>query len=118
MFVKHVEELTQTNKIDPPDRVHIHMYDCPQVFDALCTMTDAGRKASALAPYGPKPVSLAMCLFALAAAKAGRPRVPVYYAQPLRYAMDYTAEVGRRANAPDAVGYCVRLAGRNFYDIA
>ncbi len=42
MFVKQIEQLTQAQKIDPPDRVHIHMYDCPQVFDALCHMTGGG----------------------------------------------------------------------------
>ena len=118
MFVKHIEELTQTNRIDPPDRVHIHMYDCPQVFDALCSMTDNARSPSAIAPYGPKTVSLAMCLFALAAARAGQPRVPVYYGQPLRYAIDYTTGIRTRGDAPDTMGYCLRLAGRDLYRIA
>lgn len=117
MVVKHVEQLTHTNQIDPPDRVHIHMYDCSQVFDALCAMTDGGSQTSAIAPYGPKTVSLAMCLFAIATAKAGRPRVPVYYAQPLRYALDYTSGVGMRGAVPDAVGYCLRLSGRDLYQM-
>lgn len=117
MFVKHVEDLTQTNRIDPPDRVHIHMYDCPQVFDALRTMTDDGEQPSALAPYGPKTVSLAMCLFALAAAAARKQRVPVYYAQPLRYHIDYTKDVALRNGVPDTVGYCVRLSGRDLYTL-
>ncbi|MGX1101171.1 hypothetical protein [Amorphus sp. MBR-141] len=118
MFVKSIEELTSKKQIDPPDRVHIHMYDCPQIFDALCEMTDGGRISSALAPYGPKTVSLAMCLFALAAEKAQRAAVPVYYAQPLRYALDYTAGAAMRGDAPDAVGYCLRLAGRDLYRVA
>lgn len=118
MFVKYIEELTSKSQIDPPDRVHIHMYDCPQIFDALCEMTDGGTISSAIAPYGPKTVSLAMCLFALAAEAAERPAVPVYYAQPLRYALDYTAEAAMRGNAPDAVGYCLRLAGRDLYRVA
>lgn len=118
MFVKHIEELTSKNQIEPPDRVHIHMYDCPQIFDALSEMTDGGRTTSAIAPYGPKTVSLAMCLFALAAEAARRPEIPVYYAQPLRYALDYTAGAALRGDRPDAVGYCLRLAGRNLYELA
>ncbi|MDP2354902.1 MAG: hypothetical protein Q8M31_02430 [Beijerinckiaceae bacterium] len=118
MFVKHIEDLTSKNQIDPPDRVHIHMYDCPQIFDALCAMTDGGTISSAIAPYGPKTMSLAMCLFALAAEAAERPAVPVYYAQPLRYALDYTADAAMRGDAPDAVGYCLRLAGRDLYRVA
>lgn len=117
MFVQQIEELTQAQNIEPPDRVHIHMYDCPQVFDALCEMTDSGTRTSAIAPYGPKTVSLAMCLFSLAAASAGRQRVPVYYAQPLRYAVDYTTGVLMKAELPDITGYCLRLAGRNLYTL-
>lgn len=118
MFVKHIEELTSKNQIDPPDRVHIHMYDCPQIFDALCEMTDGGIISSAIAPYGPKTVSLAMCLFALAAEAAELPPVPVYYAQPLRYALDYTADAAMRGDVPDIIGYCLRLAGRDLYRVA
>ncbi len=118
MFVKYIEELTSKNQIVPPDLVHIHMYDCPQIFDALCEMTDNGTISSAIAPYGPKTVSLAMCLFALAAEAAKRPAIPVYYAQPLQYALDYTAGAAMRGDLPDAVGYCVRLAGRDLYRIA
>ena len=117
MFVKQIESLTQAEEIAPPDRVHIHMYDCPQVFDALCDMTENGRQSSAIAPYGPKTVSLAMCLFSLAAATAGRMRVPAYYAQPLRYALDYTVDAKMRDGIPETTGYCLRLAGRDLYTL-
>ena len=117
MFVKQIEELTKNESIDPPDRVHIHMYDCPQVFDALVKMTRNGEDSSLLAPYGPKTVSLAMCLFSLAAAAGGRTRVPVFYAQPRRYALDYTTGVNRRGNVPDVTGYCLRIRGRNLYGL-
>ena len=50
MFVKQIEDLTKNRKIDPPNRVHINMYDCPQVFDALCDMTNNGHQTSAIAP--------------------------------------------------------------------
>lgn len=117
MFVKQIEDLTQSQQMLDPDRVHIHMYDCPQVFDALVEMTSQGRLTSAIAPYGPKTVSLAMCMFALAIAEAGMPRVPVYYAQPLRYALDYTTGTGCVGEVPDCKGYCLRLRGRNLYNL-
>jgi hypothetical protein len=115
MFVRQIEALTKSEDIDPPDRVHIHMYDCPQVFDALAEMTQNGEETSALAPYGPKTVSLAMCLFSLAAAASGRTRVPVFYAQPMRYALNYSTGVGRREGIPDVTGYCLRIRGRDLY---
>ena len=117
MFVKQLEERTQGGQIDPPNRVHINMYDCPQVFEALCDMTSDGHQTAALAPYGPKTMSLAMCLFSLAAAAAGRPRVPVYYAQPHRYTLDYTRGTGMHDNVPEITGYCLRLAGRDLYTL-
>jgi hypothetical protein len=117
MFVRQIEALTKSENIDPPDRVHIHMYDCPQVFDALVEMTRNGEDTSALAPYGPKTVSLAMCLFSLAAAARGRPGVPVFYAQPMRYALDYSTGIGRRGDAPDVTGYCLRIRGRHLYGL-
>jgi hypothetical protein len=117
MFVKQIESITAGQKLEPPDRVHIHMYDCPQVFDALCKMTRDGHETAAIAPYGPKTVSLAMCLFSLAAAQSGRPRVPVYYAQPLRYAVDYTTGVRMNGEKPHITGYCLRLGGRELYSL-
>lgn len=80
-------------------------------------MTDNGLLTSAIAPYGPKTVSLAMCLFSLAVAKLGLPRVPVYYAQPLRYALDYTEGVGQVGDAPSTTAYSLRLSGRDLYDL-
>ena len=117
MFVKQIEDRTPSGEIAPPDRVHINMYDCPQVFEALCHMTENGRQETAIAPYGPKTVSLAMCLFALAAKAARRLRVPVYYAQPRRYNPDYTSEIRMHEDAPDITGYCLQLAGRNLYTL-
>lgn len=117
MFVKQIETSTEAEKIDPPDRVHIHMYDCPQVFDALREMTEGGKQTAALAPYGPKTVSLAMCLFSIAANLAGRPRVPVFYAQPLQYNLDYSVGVRLKNGIPDTRGYCIRVGGRNLYTL-
>lgn len=118
MFVKQIESLTESEEIDPPDRVHIHMYDCPQVFDALAEMTRGGNDTSALAPYGPKTVSLAMCLFSLAASRHGKPRVPIFYAQPKRYALDYTTGIARCGNVAEVTGYCLRVGGQNLYDLS
>jgi hypothetical protein len=64
------------------------------VFDALGIMMEdtspdisLGRPP-ALAPYGPKPISLAMCLYAV------RFGSPVFYTQPRVYHPDYTIGVG------------------------
>jgi hypothetical protein len=111
MFVKLIEEMTDTQEIETPDRVSINLFDSPQVFDALRQMTDSGSRSAVLAPYGPKPMSLAMCLFSLAANNASKAAVPVYYSQPRRYAADYSTGI-RGTHA-----YCVKLAGKNLYSM-
>jgi hypothetical protein len=118
MFVKSIEDMTRTQSIEPPDRQAIHMFDCPHIFDALSDMTNGGALSTVLAPYGPKPMSLAMCLFSLAVAKANKSLAPVYYAQPRRYAIDYSA--GIRIDAlgdADVKAYVVKLAGRSLYEL-
>ena len=55
-------------------------------------------------PMLPKTISLAMCLYSIAVAARGQPRVPVY-AQPMRYPLDYSTRMGRHGDAPDVTGY-------------
>ena len=116
-FVKQIEDLMEKGQINPPDLVHIDMYDCPQIFGALCNMTNDGHQTTAIAPYGPKTVSLAMCLFALATATARSHRIPVFYTQPYRYAPDYTTGTKMCKGIPEITGYCLRLAGRDLYTL-
>lgn len=58
----------------------------------------------ALAPYGPKPLSLGMCLYAL------RHDAPVFYTQPKLYHPKYTQGIG------SMWGYCVKVKGRPVFD--
>ena len=55
----------------------------------------------ALAPYGPKPLSLGMCMYAL------RNQSPVLYTQPRVYHPDYTVGVGK------AWAYCLKYETRS-----
>ena len=54
----------------------------------------------ALAPYGPKPMSLGMCLFAI------NRDAPVFYTQPKSYHPLYTTGIGQ------SWGYLLKLRGR------
>ena len=51
MFVREIEALTKNEVVFPPERVHIHMYDCPQVFDALVEMTRNGEEPQLSRPW-------------------------------------------------------------------
>lgn len=99
------------------DRWHVHMYDCPANFDALCRFSALGRTPVILAPFGPKTVSLAMCLFALAVEAAELGRVGAYYTQPMQYALDYSSGIGQRDGRDDIRAYCLKLGGRFLYDL-
>jgi hypothetical protein len=97
--------------------LHVGALDLPQNFYALKRITDHGARTSLVAPYGPKPVSLAMCLFALAAETANKPEVPAYYSQPTRYALDYTTGVYASGGNPIVYGYPTRLNSRELYHL-
>ena len=99
------------------EHLHLGALDLPQNFSALKRITDDGARTSLVAPYGPKPVSLAMCLFALAAETANKPEVPAYYSQPTRYALDYTTGVRASGGAPIVYGYPTRLNSRELYTL-
>jgi hypothetical protein len=57
------------------------------------------RNPPALAPYGPKPMSLGMCLYAI------RCQSPVFYTQPRAYHPDYTTGIGQKW------AYCIKARG-------
>lgn len=97
------------------EHTQIGALDVANNFELLRRVTDGGAKTSLVAPYGPKPVSLAMCLFALAAEAAGKPEVPVYYSQPTRYSMDYTSGKMIKGGRPVIYGYPVRMKSKDFY---
>ena len=77
-------------------------------FGALGAIEDVvgprrGRGAAALAPYGPKPMSLGMCLYAI------RQEAAVLYTQPCFYHPDYTKGIG------ESWAYCLKRDGRRTF---
>lgn len=79
--------------------------DMPEAFEKLLALSAGVAIPVALAPFGPKPISAAMCLYA---AQTG---MPVYYSQPKTYSVGYSSGVGT------AFGYWVKQDGHNFYDL-
>ena len=116
-FLRELEEDVENRKLPAEDRLHIHMYDVPSAFDAFSKLTKRGTVSCAVAPFGPKTLSLSMCLFALAAEEAQNEPVHAFYTQPQRYALDYTTGVNLVDGVADVKAYFVRAAGRNFYHL-
>lgn len=116
-FLRALEAEVENPHRRAEDRWLMDMYDVSGAFEALCRITQNGDHTAALAPFGPKTLSLAMCLFALAAEKAGKEPVHVYYTQPRRYAIDYTTGIKLANGVPDIAAYCLRINGRDVYQI-
>ena len=118
MFVKHLEDRTnETEKIpSQAGSFHVNTYDCPQMFDAIREMGGPDTRM-VLAPYGPKTMSLAMCLISLAASEAGWPQIPAYYAQPKRYLVDYSSGIKRKGGVAVMQAYAIKLNGQALYTL-
>ncbi|MBB5276899.1 hypothetical protein HNR26_002977 [Rhizobium rosettiformans] len=121
-FVEHIERTMKfadgtVEPFKPLDYLQLSATDASQAFDAMRAVSKNGQKTSLMAPYGPKPISLAMCLFSLAAEARDLPEVPVYYAQPQRYATNYTERAVERHGKLQILGYSVKYEGRQIYQL-
>jgi len=84
-FVRRIVSSYPTLSLNDMQRVHA--LDMSDAFDKICQITNNGAYKTILAPYGPKPMSLAMALFAI------EEGVPVYYTQPSYYSADYSSGI-------------------------
>lgn len=90
-------------KLSLNDMQRVHALDMSDAFDKICQITNNGAYKSILAPYGPKPISLAMALYAIAEGS------PVYYTQPSYYSADYSSGI------KETYAYWVVKSGTNLY---
>lgn len=106
------------------DIIRVPVGDVSLTFDRLLQQTQDGKMSSLiLAPYGPKPMSLAMCLLGVARrAKGINPdndaqNLPtkISYTQPSWYHPDYSSGIRRTNGVPDITAFCIRLNGRDLY---
>jgi len=91
---------------------HVHAMDVSDAFDDIVTLTDRGKRRALFAPYGPKPISLAMCIYAILTDS------PVFYTQPRTYHPDYSVGVMETAGLPTIQAYCLRINGKDCYSLA
>lgn len=112
------EQIGHENRYEAKkDRWHVHMYDVPAIFDALSHFSKGGRRPVVLAPFGPKTMSLAMCLFALSVEEVSDEKVAALYTQPKQYALDYTSGIRDVEGRPDIRAYLVKTGGRRIYSL-
>ena len=93
----------------------VNPYSASLAFDHLVGQTANHSGEIILAPFGPKPISLAMALFALAAEHNGR-SVSVGYTQPTSYNPNYSRGIKIDAEGKPVVhSFVLKLAGTQLY---
>lgn len=85
-------------------------------FERLLSSTVNGSNPAVLAPFGPKPISLAMCLYGIAIQAAGKD-VEIGYTQPQVYSDQYSIGIATIDSEPVINAYCIRLCGRNLFEL-
>ena len=95
-----------------PGSVTTYRTDAKEVSDAferILTLTDSGKHGAILAPFGPKPISVAMCIYATLTES------PVFYTQPTVYHPDYSTGISEVNGQLEVYAYCLRINGKDFY---
>jgi hypothetical protein len=106
-----IREMQKTLPPDVPPPIRVEAYDCGDVFDHFLHLTAMGTRNAIFAPFGPKPLSLATCLFASLSGQ------PVYYTQPTIYNPDYSTGIRAWNGKPGAYGYVLRVNGKDIYSL-
>lgn len=91
------------------DLYRVDSRDVSDAFDRLLSLTAGGKQRVIMAPFGPKPISVAMCIFATLTDSE------VFYTQPTVYHPDYSIGVAKVNGIPETHAYWVRLEGKNLF---
>jgi hypothetical protein len=113
--LKRSWELVRKLKRNRPDSVFkLYRADSREIgdaFDRLLSLTNHGQRRAILAPFGPKPISVAFCIYATLTDSE------VFYTQPTAYHPDYSSGIAVENGLSAIYGYCLRLNGRDLYTL-
>ena len=93
---------------------HVDGLNVPDVFDVLSDIGANGNTQVTLAPYGPKPISLAMALYA-GRHDSGSNATAVYYTQPTAYNPEYSTGVRKIGGQAGIHCYAIKRLGQFLY---
>jgi hypothetical protein len=108
-FVRDVEKALPTGI---PGPIRVEAYDCLDAFEHISQLCDQGRKPCILAPYGPKPISFAMALYASPSQDVA------LYTQPTAYDPVYSTGISTVSGRLDAYAYLLRSRRHNLYNLS
>lgn len=107
-FVRTIEDNLALTARDP---IRVDARDVSAAFDHIAAATDNGREYAAFGPYGPKTISLAICIYAILA------QCPVYYTQPRVYNPYYSSGFAILDGEPETYCYTIRLDGVDLFKL-
>jgi hypothetical protein len=107
-----VFNLQSTRSADKFVKHRVDANDMSAAFDRICSIgRNRNVDALAFAPFGPKPISAAMCLYAAQRDSA------VHYPQPDGYHPDYSIGVATVNGKPFVNAYWIKHEGKNLYTV-
>jgi len=93
------------------DEYRVDPCDVSAAFDRINMIAGESDRHLAFAPFGPKPISVAMCLYAIQKGSS------VHYPQPTVYHPEYTRGVRGNDPARAVHAYWIKHGGKNLYAI-
>lgn len=93
------------------DKYRVETRDMSAAFDQIDSLANNAQYPPAFAPFGPKPTSAAMCLYASQKDSA------VYYPQPTVYHPEYSLGIRNNDPASAVSAYWVKHEGENLYSL-
>lgn len=93
------------------DMYRVETLDMSAAFNRILSLAGDPPKKLAFAPFGPKPTSAAMCLYAI------QKNSSVHYAQPTVYHPDYSRGIRNNDPAIAVSAYWIKYDGENLYSV-
>lgn len=93
------------------EKFRVETLDMSAAFDRIRQLAGNPQKALAFAPFGPKPTSAAMCLYAMQRDSS------VHYPQPTVYHPEYSRGIRNNDRAEAVSAYWVKHEGENLYAV-
>lgn len=106
-----VAELEQRQSDNRFDKYRVDTLDMSAAFDRIISLDGHPPKHLAFAPFGPKPISAAMCLYAL------QRNSSVHYAQPTIYHPEYSKGIRNNDPSNAICAYWIKYEGEFLYKL-
>ncbi len=106
--VCYVESKSEAGKFQ---NFRLEAADLPGAFQHITQLASEVEMKPAFAPFGPKPTSAAMCLY------ASHHGCAVYYPQPRVYHPDYSQGVRKVDGRPGVSAYWIKHENRKLYGV-